>query len=95
MIKTFKDPETERIFAGLTSKRLPADIQTRALRKLRMIDQSTCVEDLRMPPGNRFEALLGDRAGSFSIRINDKWRICFLWDGSDAYDVEITNHYGR
>ncbi len=95
MIRTIKDGETERIFRGEVSKRLPREIQKRALRKLRMIDQSRRLEDLRVPPGNNLEALTGDRAGEHSIRVNDKWRICFMWKDGDAYEVEINNHYGR
>ena len=93
MIRTIKDGETEKIFRGKVSKRFPQDIQKRALRKLRLIDQSKKLEDLRIPPGNRLEALVGDRAGEHSIRINNQWRICFVWKDGDAYDVEINNHY--
>ena len=93
MIRTIKDGETEKIFRGEVSKRFPQDIQKRALRKLRLIDQSKKLEDLRIPPGNRLEALVGDRAGEHSIRINNQWRICFVWKDGDAYDVEINNHY--
>ena len=95
MIRTIKDGETERVFRGEVSKRFPREIQKRALRKLRMIDQSRRLEDLRVPPGNNLEALAGDRVGEHNIRVNDKWRICFVWKDGDAYEVEINNHYGR
>ena len=65
-----------------------------ALRKLRMLDAATRLDDLRVPPGNRLEALKGDRAGQFSIRINDQWRVCFRWQDGHAYDVEIADYHG-
>jgi len=74
-------------------RKFPGDIQDRALRKLRQLDAAATVEDLRNPPGNRLEALKGDRAGQMSIRINDQWRICFRWSKSDAYDVEIVDYH--
>ncbi|NUQ86239.1 MAG: type II toxin-antitoxin system RelE/ParE family toxin [Anaerolineales bacterium] len=93
MIKTFKDEETGKIYQRQHSRRLPADIQQVALRKLRMINNSVSVNDLRIPPANRLEKLSGNRAGQWSIRINDQWRVCFRWEGSDAYDVEITDYH--
>jgi proteic killer suppression protein len=92
VIRSFKCKETELIWQGLSSRKLPEDIQNRALRKLRQIDASRSLEDLRSPPANRLEALKGDRAGQMSIRINDQWRICFRWTkGGDSEDVEIVD----
>jgi proteic killer suppression protein len=93
MIRSFKCRETERIWHGQSSRKFPGDIQDRALRKLRQLDAAATVEDLRNPPGNRLEALKGDRAGQMSIRINDQWRICFRWSKSAAYDVEIADYH--
>ena len=91
MIVSFADRETARIWAGERSRRLPPDIQAAALRKLRLINAAARLEDLRVPPGNRLEALAGDRAGRHSIRINDQWRICFRWVEGGAEDVEIVD----
>ena len=85
--------ETARIWAGESSRRFPADLQDRALRKLRQIDAARTVEDLRNPPGNRLETLRGERKGQMSIRINDQWRICFTWREGDAFDVEIADYH--
>ena len=93
MIVSFGSKETERIWQGQASRRLPSDIQDRALRKLRQLDASRTVEDLRNPPGNRLETLKGARAEQMSIRINDRWRICFRWAGHDAHDVEIVDYH--
>ena len=93
MIKSFKDKETEKVFNRNYSKKLPDTIQQRALRKLRMIDAAADINDLRVPPGNRLEALGGDREGQHSIRINDQWRICFTWSQGDAYDVGIVDYH--
>jgi len=93
MIKTFKDAETEKIYQRERSWKLPSDIQQVALRKLRMINNAINLNDLRVPPANRLEKLSGDRAGQYSIRINDQWRICFEWRGSDALNVEITDYH--
>ena len=93
MIVSFGSNETERVWQGRASRRLPADIQDRALRKLRQLDASRTVEDLRNPPGNRLEGLKGPRAGQMSIRINDRWRICFRWVDHDAHDVEIVDYH--
>jgi proteic killer suppression protein len=93
MIKTFKDAETEKIYQRERSRKLPSDIQQVALRKLRMINNAINLNDLRVPPVNRLEKLSGNRAGQYSIRINDQWRICFEWRGSDALNVEITNYH--
>jgi proteic killer suppression protein len=93
VIKTFKDDETKKIYQRQRSRKLPVDIQQVALRKLRMINNAIFINDLRVPPANRPEKLSGNRAGQWSIRINDQWRVCFRWEGSDAYDVEITDYH--
>jgi toxin HigB-1 len=93
MIKSFRDVETEKVFDRRFSRRLPSDIQAVALRKLRMLANAHDVIDLRSPPGNRLERLSGGRAGQHSIRINDQWRICFVWEGGDAHQVEICDYH--
>jgi len=93
MIRSFKDPETEKIFNLTRSRRLPGDIQQIALRKLRMINNAQNLNDLRIPPANRLEKLVGNRQGQYSIRINDQWRICFDWQDNNAYDVEIVDYH--
>jgi proteic killer suppression protein len=93
MIKSFRDREAERIFARQRSRKLPPEIQRIARRKLLQIDAATRLETLRLPPGNRLEALSADRAGQHSVRINDRWRICFLWREGDAYAVEIVDYH--
>ena len=93
MIKTFNNDETQKIYQRQRSQKLPSDIQQVALRKLRMINNAVTINDLRVPPANRLEKLSGDRTGQWSIRINDQWRVCFRWEGSDAYDVEITDYH--
>lgn len=93
MIKSFRDAETAKVFDRRFSPRLPGDIQAVALRKLRMLANAHDVIDLRSPPGNRLERLSGDRAGQYSIRINDQWRICFVWQGGDAHEVEICDYH--
>jgi len=93
VIKNFKDAETQKIYQRQRSRKLPSDIQQVALRKLRMINNSVSINDLRVPPANRLEKLSGNRAGQWSIRINDQWRVCFHWEGSDALDVEITDYH--
>ena len=93
MIRNFADKEAEKIWAGTFSRRLPADIQNVARRKLRMLDSASTLEDMRIPPANRLEALKGNRKGQHSIRINDQWRICFRWHDADAHDVEIVDYH--
>ncbi len=93
MIQSFRDPETERIWSGLRSRRLPTEIQSGVLRKLRMINQARVLADLRVPPGNRLERLAADRAGQHSIRVNDRWRICFEWHEGGARNVEIVDYH--
>jgi proteic killer suppression protein len=93
MIQSFADAETERIWFGQRSRRLPVDIQAWALRKLRLLNQARTLNDLRVPPGNRLEALRADRAGQHSIRINDQWRICFIWSQGGPEHVEIVDYH--
>ncbi|MBF8271430.1 MAG: type II toxin-antitoxin system RelE/ParE family toxin [Magnetococcales bacterium] len=93
MIETFKCRETEGIWRGIASKRLPTNIQRVARRKLRMLNNAQTLNDLRVPPGNRLEALQHDRTGQHSIRINDQWRICFAWKEGDITDVEIVDYH--
>lgn len=93
MISSFRDREAERIWNGEFSRRLPQEIQDVARRKLRMINNARVIADLRVPPANRLEALKGDRAGQYSIRINDQWRICFRFANGQASDVEIVDYH--
>jgi proteic killer suppression protein len=93
MIKSFRAKETEKIWLGQRSKRLPQDIQQIARRKLRMINNARSLNDLRIPPDNCLEALRGKRAGQHSVRINGQWRICFLWSTGDALNVEIVDYH--
>ena len=93
MIRSFRDRETARLCERQRARRLPGDIQRVALRKLRQLDAAVDLADLRVPPGNRLERLVGDRAGQFSIRINDQWRICFRWQDADAFDVEMVDYH--
>ena len=93
MIKSFKCRETERIFNGLHSRKLPKKIQRIAARKLEMLYAASLLKSLRIPPSNRLEKLKGKRSKQHSIRINDQWRICFIWKRGDAYDVEIVDYH--
>ncbi len=93
MIRSFKDDETHKIYVRERSRKLPPDIQQVALRKLRMINNAKSLPDLRIPPANRLEKLGGNRIGQYSIRINDQWRICFIWKDGSATDVEITDYH--
>ena len=93
MIRTFKDKETEKVYNQIFSRKLPNSIQQTALRKLIMIDNAEALEDLKVPPANRLEALKGERLGQHSIRINDQFRICFVFKEGDFYDVEITDYH--
>ena len=93
MIRNFKDKETQKIFERQRSRKLPSDIQQVALRKLRMLNRSQALQELRIPPANRLERLSGDRDGQYSIRINDQWRICFEWQEGDAMNVEIVDYH--
>jgi proteic killer suppression protein len=93
MIQGFRGFETERIWQGAVSRRLPIDIQATALRKLRMLNNARVLRDLVIPPNNRLEALKHDRKGQHSIRINDQWRICFRWTEGGPADVEIVDYH--
>ena len=93
MIRSFSCKDTEGIWHGQVSRKFPREIQDRALRKLRQLDASRNLDDLRNPPGNRLERLKGVRAGHMSIRINDQWRVCFLWVDGDASNVEIVDYH--
>ncbi|NOZ32863.1 MAG: type II toxin-antitoxin system RelE/ParE family toxin [Alphaproteobacteria bacterium] len=93
MIQSFADPETELIWSGRRSRKLPSDIQSVALRKLRMLNQARVLQDMRVPPGNRLEALKGTRKGQHSIRINNQWRICFEWQDGGPSNVEIVDYH--
>ncbi|MFO1040082.1 MAG: type II toxin-antitoxin system RelE/ParE family toxin [Geminicoccaceae bacterium] len=93
MIKSFADRATEQLYGRRRVAALSSDVQRVALRKLRLLDAASRLDSLRVPPGNRLEALKGDRAGRFSIRINDQWRICFRWEDGDAYEVEIVDYH--
>jgi len=93
MIRSFANLETEKIWNGERSRKLPSDMQERALSKLKLLNRARTLDDLRNPPGNRLHALSDDRAGQHSISINMQWRICFVWKDGHAHNVEITNHY--
>ena len=93
MIKGFKDKEAERLVNREPYRKLPTEMHRLALRKLRMLNRARTLDDLRLPPGNRLEALKGERLGQHSIRINDQWRICFTWLEGDAYGVEIVDYH--
>lgn len=93
MILGFACKETQRIWQGMQSRKLPADIQDRALLKLRWINAAHDVQDLRVPPSNHLEALSGKRKGQHSIRVNKQWRICFVFMNGDAYEVEIVDYH--
>jgi proteic killer suppression protein len=93
VIRSFRDRDTQRLFDRQPARKLGADVQRIALRKLRQLDAAVSLEDLRVPPGNRLEKLRRDRAGQHSIRINDQWRVCFRWVGGDAHDIEIVDYH--
>jgi proteic killer suppression protein len=93
VIRGFRDRETESVWKGDVSRRLPQDIQSVARRKLRMLNNARTLNDLRVPPANRLEALHGKRKGQHSIRINDQWRNCIVWKDGDAHDVEIVDYH--
>lgn len=93
MIRSFASGPTEEIWRGNPSRKLPPDIQNTARRKLRMLNNANTIYELRIPPNNRLEKLKGERVGQYSIRINDQWRICFIWEDGDAYNVEIVDYH--
>ena len=92
-IKSFKDKETAAAFSGLPVKSLPPDMRKRVLAKLQQLDVALNLDDLRVPPGNRLEALVGERQGQYSVRVNKQWRLCFRWTQAGPEDVEISKHY--
>jgi proteic killer suppression protein len=93
VIRSFRDKDTERLFAREPVKRWGPDVQRLGLRKLRMLDAATRIEDLRVPPGNRLEKLRGHRAGQWSVRVNDQWRLCFTWADGEAHLVELVDYH--
>lgn len=93
MIRSFADSETERLFTTGRARKLPPDILRRAIMRLQQLDSATRVDDMRQPPSNRLEALKGDRKGCHSVRINEKWRLCFIFSGGHATDVEIVDYH--
>jgi proteic killer suppression protein len=93
MIKTFADKRTHKLYLTGEAKRLPPDVVSRAVRKLEYVDLATCLDDLKVPPGNRLHRLEGNRKGQHSISVNDQWRICFRFEEGDAYDVEICDYH--
>ena len=93
MLRHFTDKETRNVWEGTVSKKLPGDIQAVARRKLRMLNNAKLLDDLRIPPANRLEALKGARKGQHSIRINKQWRICFIWNNGNAEAVEIVDYH--
>ncbi len=93
MIRTFRDRETEKVFHREGRTRFSRDVQRTGLRKLLLLHAACLLRDLRIPPGNRLEKLVDKRAGQYSIRINDQWRVCFHWSDNDAFDVEIVDYH--
>jgi proteic killer suppression protein len=93
MIKSFRDKDTEQLFARRVLRRFPSALRRAAWKRLAILDAAERLADLRIPPGNRLEKLSGDRADQHSIRINDQWRICFRWADGNAYDVEVTDYH--
>jgi toxin HigB-1 len=93
MIASFRDKETERFWRTGKSRRIPADLQRRAFKKLAILNAAVALENLRVPPGNDLEALRGNRSGQHSIRINDQYRVCFVWRDGNAFDVEIVDYH--
>lgn len=93
MITSFADERTEELYLTGRARRFPPDVARRAARKLEYVDLATRLDDLRVPPGNRLHALEGGRIGQYAISVNDQWRVCFRFEGGDAYDVEITDYH--
>ncbi len=93
MIRSFRDRDTERVFCRERVGRFALPLSRASLRKLLLLDAAESLEDLRLPPANRLEKLVGDREGQYSIRINDQWRICFRWEEGSAYEVEIVDYH--
>jgi toxin HigB-1 len=93
MIASFRDKATEGLWQTGTSRRLPADLVRRAFKKLAILNAAVALENLKVPPGNQLEALRGERTGQWSIRINDQYRVCFVWRDGNTYDVEIVDYH--
>jgi proteic killer suppression protein len=93
VIRSFRDKDTQAVAERRRARKLPEDIQRRAQRKLMILNNASNLDDLRIPPGNRLKTLSGDRSGQHSIRINDQWRVCFVWSQGNAYQVEITDYH--
>ncbi len=93
MIVSFRDPETERLWKTGKSRGLPPDLQLRAFKKLAILNASVALDNLKVPPGNHLEALRGNRTGQHSIRINDQYRVCFVWRAGNAFEVEIADYH--
>ena len=93
MIRSFRDKRTEGLARGRAPRNIPADVPRRPVNKLFLLDTVTRLEDLRVPPGNRLEALSGDRRGQHAIRVNDQWRICFVWREGDPHEVEFVDYH--
>ena len=93
MIRSFADRETEKVVHREHSRKLPGDVQAIALRKLRMLSNAHTSSDLRSPPGNGLERLVGNREGQYSVRINDRWRLCFVWRDGDVFEAEIVDYH--
>lgn len=93
MIKTFADKRTRTLYLTQQGKGIHPELAARAVRRLDALDHATCIDDLRVPPSNRLEALKGDRKGQYSIRVNDQWRLCFSFQSGDAFDVEFTDSH--
>jgi len=93
MIMSFRDRDAEKIFERIRVTKFDLNLQKAAARKLNLLDAAECLNDLRLPPGNRLEKLGGDRKGRYSIRINDQWRICFRWKETNAYEIEIVDYH--
>jgi toxin HigB-1 len=93
MIASFRDKETERLWQSGRNRRLPADLQRRAFKKLAILNAALALDNLKVPPGNQLEALRRNRAGQYSIRVNDQYRTCFVWRDGNAFEVEIVNYH--
>jgi toxin HigB-1 len=93
MIVSFRDKETEELWQSGRSRSLPADLQLRAFKKLAILNAAVMLDNLKVPPGNHLEALRGTRAGQHSIRVNDQYRLCFVWRGGNAFEVQIVDYH--
>ncbi|MDP1604626.1 MAG: type II toxin-antitoxin system RelE/ParE family toxin [Legionella sp.] len=93
MIKSFRCKETKKIYDGSMSRKFPSSVQQRARRKLRMLNNARAIDDLRIPPGNHLEKLVGDRISQYSIKINDQWRLCFIWQDGTIIEVEMVDYH--